>query len=78
MSGGKGKVIGILFGALSYATIDRIISASGLDIYIQGTFQGIVLILVVLVQTLAPVISGKIKTMKQSRKNEKLIQNMEE
>jgi ribose transport system permease protein len=72
MAGGRGKVLGILFGALSYSTVDKIISASGLDIYIQGTFQGIVLILVVLVQTLGPVIGDKIKTYRQIVKNERL------
>ena len=72
MAGGRGKVLGILFGALSYSTVDKIISASGLDIYIQGTFQGIVLILVVLVQTLGPVIGDKVKAYRQVRKNERL------
>lgn len=72
MAGGRGKVVGIFFGALSYSTVDKIISASGLDIYIQGTFQGIVLILVVLVQTLSPVISEKLRTRRQIALNERL------
>jgi len=72
MSGGKGKVLGVFFGALSYAAIDKIISASGLDVYIQGAAQGLVLILVVLIQTLGPIISERIATHRRIVLSEKM------
>lgn len=57
MSGGRGNMLGVLFGVLSYATIDFIIvSIPALSADIQDTFQGLVLILVILVQTAGPVI----------------------
>ena len=69
MNGGRGKIIGIFFGALSYSTVDKIISASNLDIYIQDAFQGMVLILVVIIQTLGPVLSAKVKAYKTAKLN---------
>lgn len=57
MSGGKGRLLGVFFGALSYTTINFIIvSIPALSTDIQDTFQGIVLILVIFVQTVGPVI----------------------
>jgi len=55
MAGGRGNMLGVLFGALSYATVVFIIvSIPGLGADIQDTFQGLVLILVILVQTAGP------------------------
>lgn len=60
MSGGRGKLLGVFFGALSYTTINFIIvSIPALSTDIQDTFQGIVLILVIFVQTAGPVIKQK-------------------
>ena len=60
MAGGKGNMIGVIFGALSYTTINFIIvSIPGLSVDIQDTFQGLVLIVVILVQTAGPVIKEK-------------------
>lgn len=61
MAGGKGKLIGVLFGAISYTTINFIIvSIPALSTDIQNTFQGLVLILVILIQTIGPVIREKL------------------
>ena len=62
MAGGKGKLIGVIFGALSYTTINFIIvSIPGLSVDIQDTFQGLVLIIVILIQTVGPVIKENIQ-----------------
>ena len=61
MAGGKGKILGVFFGALSYATINFIIvSIPALSTDIQDMFQGIVLIAVIFIQTAGPVIKEKI------------------
>ena len=61
MAGGRGRILGVLFGALSYATIDFIIvSIPALSPDIQDTFQGLVLIMVILVQTAGPGIRDKL------------------
>ena len=68
MSGGRGKLLGILFGALSYTTINFIIvSIPSLSVDIQDTFQGLVLIIVILIQTAGPVIKESIQTAKRRR-----------
>ncbi|MGN1163416.1 MAG: ABC transporter permease [Candidatus Ornithospirochaeta sp.] len=68
MSGGKGKMLGVLFGALSYTTINFIIvSIPSLSVDIQDTFQGLVLIIVILIQTAGPVIKESIQTAKRRR-----------
>ena len=68
MSGGRGRLLGVLFGALSYTTINFIIvSIPSLSVDIQDTFQGLVLIVVILIQTAGPVIKESIKTAKRRR-----------
>ena len=47
MSGGKGKLLGVLFGAMSYTIIDKIISSLGLDALINDTIKGSILLLAV-------------------------------
>ena len=42
MAGGKGKIIGVLFGAMSYTIIDKIIAALGLDALINDTIKGVI------------------------------------
>lgn len=68
MAGGRGKMLGVLFGALSYTTINFIIvSIPSLSVDIQDTFQGLVLIIVILIQTAGPVIKESIQTAKRRR-----------
>ena len=69
MAGGRGNMLGIIFGALSYTTINFIIvSIPSLSVDIQDTFQGLILILVILVQTVGPVIKESIQTAHKRRK----------
>ena len=66
MSGGRGKLLGVFFGALSYTTINFIIvSIPALSTDIQDTFQGIVLIAVIFIQTVGPVIKARLVSMKK-------------
>lgn len=68
MAGGKGNILGVLFGALSYTTVNFIIvSIPSLSVDIQDTFQGLVLIVVIIIQTASPVIKQKIQTAKRRR-----------
>lgn len=63
MAGGRGNMAGVLFGALSYAAIDFIIvSIPALSADIQDTFQGLVLILVILIQTAGPVVRERFQS----------------
>ena len=71
MSGGRGKLLGVLFGAMSYCTVNTIIAISGLPITLQDTFQGIVLIVVILIQTVSPIIKEKIDHYRKRKLNEK-------
>lgn len=64
MSGGKGKILGVLFGAMSYTVIDKIIISLKMDSLINDAIKGIILILVIMVQILGPKISAEIKKMK--------------
>jgi len=74
MSGGKGNLLGVFFGALSYTTINFIIvSIPALSTDIQDTFQGLVLILVILVQTVGPVIKERVQDIKKRHKTRKLL-----
>ncbi|MCR5088551.1 MAG: ABC transporter permease [Oscillospiraceae bacterium] len=68
MAGGKGNMIGVIFGALSYTTINFIIvSIPGLSVDIQDTFQGMVLIIVILIQTVGPVIRENYRRARKRR-----------
>ena len=68
MAGGKGNMLGVIFGALSYTTINFIIvSIPGLSVDIQDTFQGLVLIIVILIQTAGPAIKESIQRSKKRR-----------
>ena len=68
MAGGKGNMVGVIFGALSYTTINFIIvSIPGLSVDIQDTFQGLVLIIVILIQTVGPVIRDNIRRSRKRR-----------
>ena len=68
MAGGKGNLVGVIFGALSYTTINFIIvSIPGLSVDIQDTFQGLVLIVVILIQTVGPVIKENFRRAKMRK-----------
>ena len=43
-------MIGVLFGALSYDVIDKIIIALKMDALIQDTIKGVILIIVIMIQ----------------------------
>lgn len=61
MSGGRGKCLGILFGAMSYTVIDKIIVALKMDSLINDAIKGVILILVILIQIAGPQIKNKMK-----------------
>ena len=61
MSGGKGKLLGILFGAMSYNIIDKIIAAMRFDALINDTIKGLILLLAVLIQILIPALRSRCK-----------------
>ena len=68
MAGGKGNMLGVIFGALSYTTINFIIvSIPGLSVDIQDTFQGLVLIIVILIQTAGPAIKESFQRARKRR-----------
>lgn len=70
MAGGRGKILGVFFGALSYTTINFIIvSIPALGPDIQNTFQGLVLIAVIFIQTAGPVIKEKFKNLRKQNKS---------
>lgn len=72
MAGGRGNLLGVFFGALSYTTINFIIvSIPLLSVDIQDTFQGLVLIIVILVQTASPIIRDSIQRAKRLREAER-------
>ena len=54
MSGGKGRCLGVLFGAMSYTIIDKIIVALKMDSLINDAIKGIILIIVILIQLAGP------------------------
>jgi len=66
MSGGKGKLLGVLFGTLSYTSIDKIIAALKLDALINDTIKGSILLVAVLVQLMIPLLRVKIKELFKS------------
>jgi len=68
MSGGKGKLLGVLFGALSYTSIDKIIAALKLDALINDTIKGSILLVAVLVQLMIPVLRAKIRELIKSKR----------
>ena len=63
MSGGKGRILGVVFGSMSFTIIDKIITALGLNPLINDTIKGAILLLAIAVQML-PVITQKLKKAK--------------
>ena len=64
MSGGKGKLLGVIFGALSYSIIDKIIVALHLDSLIQDAVKGLILLIAIVFQIVSP----KIKNLVAAKK----------
>lgn len=69
MAGGKGRVIGILFGAMSYTVIDKIIVALKMDSLINDTIKGAILIIVILIQVAGPQIKEVMSSRHISKKS---------
>lgn len=64
MSGGKGKLVGVIFGALSYTIIDKIIAALNVDSLVNNSIKGLILLIAIIIQVAGP----QIKTNLSSRK----------
>lgn len=47
MNGGKGKIMGIIFGTMSFTLIDKIITALGMNALLNDTIKGIILLMAV-------------------------------
>lgn len=62
MSGGRGLLLGALFGAMSYTIIDKIIASLGVDALINDTIKGSILLVAVFVQIMVPAIRARMKT----------------
>lgn len=67
MSGGKGRLLGVLFGAMSYTIIDKIIASLGLDALINDTIKGAILLIAVAVQIVVPLIRDRLKAAKDKK-----------
>lgn len=52
MSGGKGRVLGIIFGSMTFTIIDKIINTLGLNPLMNDTIKGVILLLAILIQML--------------------------
>ncbi len=59
MSGGKGKFLGIFFGALSYTVIDKIIASAKVDSLINDAIKGTILLVAILAQSSGLNLRGK-------------------
>lgn len=68
MAGGRGHLLGVCFGAISYSAVSMIIiSIPGLTVDIQNAFQGLVLITVILIQLVEPMIKEKTRQIKKKK-----------
>jgi ribose transport system permease protein len=67
MSGGKGRLLGVLFGAMSYNIIDKIIASMSIDALINDTIKGTILLIAVLVQILVPILRNRFKKSQNSK-----------
>jgi len=50
MSGGKGKIAGIIFGTMSFTLIDKIITALGMNTLLNDSVKGMILLIAVGIQ----------------------------
>ena len=60
MSGGRGRILGVVFGSMSFTIIDKIITPLGLNPLINDTIKGAILLLAIAVQML-PAITQKLR-----------------
>lgn len=58
MSGGKGRLVGVIFGALSYTVIDKIIAALNVDSLINNAIKGLILLIAIVIQVGGPSIKN--------------------
>jgi len=47
MSGGKGKIVGIIFGTMAFTIIDKIITSLGMNALLNDTVKGMILLIAV-------------------------------
>ncbi len=66
MSGGKGRVVGIIFGTLSYTVIDKIIAALNVDSLINNAIKGTILLIAILLQVGLPALRRHMGTRRGS------------
>ena len=69
MAGGRGKMLGILFGAMSYTVIDKIIVALSMDSLINDSIKGLILIVAILVQTAGPMLKARLTAARKRRQS---------
>ena len=61
MSGGKSRCLGILFGAMYYKVIEKILVRLQMDSLINNAIKGMILLIVIMIQVAGPKIRGKLK-----------------
>jgi len=69
MSGGKGKLVGIIFGTMSYTIIDKIIAAIKVDSLINNAIKGLILIVAIIAQTCGPRVKEFFRRKKRERQS---------
>lgn len=67
MAGGKGRCIGIIFGAMSYTVIDKIIVALNFDSLINDAVKGMILLLAIFIQIIGPLCKEKLRKLKNKK-----------
>lgn len=50
LSGGKGKIVGIIFGTMAFTLIDKIITALGMNALLNDSVKGAILLIAVGIQ----------------------------
>lgn len=66
MSGGRGRCLGVLFGAMSYTVIDKIIVALKMDSLINDAIKGVILLLVIFIQVAGPKLRARMHRKKSA------------
>ena len=64
MSGGKGRIVGVIFGTLSYTVIDKIIAALNVDSLINNAIKGLILIIAIVFQVGGPQLKERYESYK--------------
>ena len=59
MSGGKGRMLGIVFGTFSYTLIDKIINAMNVSSLVNDSIKGAILLVAIVIQVLGPQLRKK-------------------